>query len=273
MASGGRGVLDMDNTPRHRGDVQEQNPPTFHPTVWPAEPPVVPEVPLWNLETTPDGRLRVTDVNREVSAVALPPDFVLRELLEAPPEGPGLVEFMQRWGLLLKVTLDDQGYIDLRRAGRNLLRMQSAARHFIAGWQGDEAAEQEAWAVFARLGEWEPPSLTQARLWFQATLNEALTVFAVHVRFPHDEPSLPQPLPNLYNACALQLARYLASELTVNRCANERCRNVFTVQRGGARSDYGQHRSRGVRYCSPLCAKAQSERDRRRRRSKEAGQS
>ncbi len=73
------------------------------------------------------------------------------------------------------------------------------------------------------------------------------------------------------NACALQLARYLASELTVNRCANQRCRNVFTVQRGGARSDYGQHRSRGVRYCSPLCAKAQSERDRRRRRFKEAG--
>jgi hypothetical protein len=106
-------------------------------------------------------------------------------------------------------------------------------------------------------------------------LNRGLQKFTVHVRT--DNPDYPtdllRPSALLYDACCLQLTHYLASEARVIRCANERCRRPFTRQRGRAREDYGQHRSRGVRYCSHLCAKAQSERDRRRRRSQERKQS
>ncbi len=103
-------------------------------------------------------------------------------------------------------------------------------------------------------------------------MNSGLSVFAVHVEtLPGLRASLTRPLPNLYNAACLQLVHYLTDDAKVSRCANERCGRPFTRQRGLAK--YGQHRSRGVRYCSHLCAKAQSERDRRRRRAQEeAGQ-
>lgn len=93
----------------------------------------------------------------------------------------------------------------------------------------------------------------------------------MHVRIREgDDESLSRPRPNLYNACCLQLAQYVASEATVKRCANDRCRKPFTTQRG--RSEYGQYRSSGVRYCSHLCAKAQSAREQRARRRQEREQ-
>ena len=86
-----------------------------------------------------------------------------------------------------------------------------------------------------------------------------------------DDPLFTTPTePNLYNACCLQLARYVADEATVHRCANDRCGKPFTRQR--SESKYRQHRSTGVRYCSPRCAANQAERGRRARRRQEKGQ-
>ncbi len=235
--------------------------PTFRPTVWPAEPPEVPPVTLYDFEARQAWRLRVIDQNRERLEVVLPPDFALQELLEVPDEDGALLEFWRTWGL--PVGWSD-GLIEVADARARIRTMQSLARHVLAYRDGDEDGERAAWAY------WEPETLGAARLWFQQFLNEGLRAFPVHVRLgPDDDAALTRPVPNLYDAVALQLARYLNSDQPITRCSNERCGRPFTVQRSLRRRYENSHHAAGVRYCSRHCAKAQSERDRRARRRQE----
>ncbi|MFD9123567.1 hypothetical protein [Kitasatospora sp. NPDC059571] len=62
----------------------------------------------------------------------------------------------------------------------------------------------------------------------------------------------------------LQLYNHLAEGAAVRTCANHNCGRDFVRQRG--RANYGQHRTTGVKYCSRECARAQAQRDLRRRR-------
>jgi hypothetical protein len=61
----------------------------------------------------------------------------------------------------------------------------------------------------------------------------------------------------------LQLVNDLAEEVPYLRCANESCGRLFVRQRG--RTEHGGNRMRGVMYCSNTCARAQYQRERRRR--------
>ncbi len=276
--------------------MQGTQPPTFRPTVWPAEPPRPPAVTRYRLEpvAADDVGLRVTQA---LGTFELPPDFVFRELLErVPATTTEVVEVAAAWGLTNgsgarafeylagdpppDVLSDLQAWQDAGLSGllnellhpgavlAHLAALRALARHLLAYLEGQgDSAILGAWQGVAA-----PSSVHRAWWLWEWYVNRGLTVFAVHVRA---EPTVPdkhrltRPVPNLYNACCLQLANYLAGDVPVLRCANERCRRPFTRQRGRAREEYGQHRSRGVRYCSHLCAKAQSERDRRRRRAEE----
>lgn len=62
----------------------------------------------------------------------------------------------------------------------------------------------------------------------------------------------------------LQLYNHLAEGASVRRCANQNCGRQFVRQRG--RAEYGQHRTTGIKYCSRECARAQAQREPRRRR-------
>jgi hypothetical protein len=66
-----------------------------------------------------------------------------------------------------------------------------------------------------------------------------------------------------YEICCLELFNHIVEQATYRYCANETCERLFVRQWG--RAVHGQHRTRGVKYCSSQCARAQAQRQYRRR--------
>jgi hypothetical protein len=106
--------------------------------------------------------------------------------------------------------------------------------------------------------------------WRQFTdiTGAALRDFRVRVevdtgRRPAEEFTIGAVYPTLYSVAVLQLVNDLAEGLPVIHCANETCRRPFVRQRG--RAKYRDNRTRGVMYCSNTCARAQYQREKRRR--------
>ena len=69
---------------------------------------------------------------------------------------------------------------------------------------------------------------------------------------------------SLAAALMVQLHNLMVDGLQIRRCANETCGRPFTRQRGRALK--GQYRNTGVIYCDAACAKAQMQREYRRRK-------
>lgn len=83
---------------------------------------------------------------------------------------------------------------------------------------------------------------------------------------PHETTVGPDTAPRnarLYQACAIELYNHIVEQATYHRCANESCGRLFVHQEG--RAHHGQHRKKGVKYCSRACAHAQTQRNYRRR--------
>jgi hypothetical protein len=279
----------VNNVPRQSGSMQGTQPPTFRPTVWPADPPRPPRV--IRLRLAPVTGTGALELEEFLGDYELPPDFVFQELLGCNPTPDQAQEITVKWGLAGDRGANSFVYLPEHPGGpaRELAEWEMAtghqtlihpqvvilhlkvlralSQHLLAYLEnrGDDALvnawhEVDGTGTLDALGAWA--------LW-ERHMNAGLAAFAVHVRSAEGREPLGIRRQGLYNACCLQLAHYLASETPVMRCANERCHKPFTRQRGRARDEYGQHRSRGVRFCSHLCAKAQSERDRRRRRAQE----
>lgn len=101
-------------------------------------------------------------------------------------------------------------------------------------------------------------------------LAPGLAVFrpSLHVADPHH----PQAVGDdywtagfpLYSICCAELFNHICETAEYRRCANERCERLFVRQEGRALK--GTRRTRGVLYCSAACARAQAQREYRRRR-------
>jgi hypothetical protein len=72
---------------------------------------------------------------------------------------------------------------------------------------------------------------------------------------------------DLYSAACQQIFNLIVEECDAHRCENQSCERIFVHQLGG--SKYGQHRTKGLRFCTPACARAETQRTYRRRKAKE----
>jgi hypothetical protein len=68
----------------------------------------------------------------------------------------------------------------------------------------------------------------------------------------------------LYHICCLELYNHIVENATYHARQNETCGRTFVRQQG--RAVHGQNRLRGVKYCSAHCARAQAQRQLRRRK-------
>ena len=153
------------------------------------------------------------------------------------------------------------------RWGATAIRDLVAARRVVAGGIDplDHAWESPVWNQVPQDGTEELPwEEGQTFAVLQAGLNHGLQPFT---------PSLLEagqtiiPDHSLYQLCCLELFNHIIEHASYRRCASETCERLFVRQRG--RATHGQHRSRGVKYCSVECARAQAQRAYRRRRAKD----
>jgi hypothetical protein len=98
-------------------------------------------------------------------------------------------------------------------------------------------------------------------------LGEGLTPFSptVHHSYEGDQPVylFAGEVPT-WNLCCLELFNHIVEGAVYKTCANETCGREFVRQEG--RAEHGQHRTSGVKYCSSTCARAQAQREYRRRK-------
>ena len=66
-----------------------------------------------------------------------------------------------------------------------------------------------------------------------------------------------------WTLCCAELFNHISESATYKTCQNERCGRLFVRQEG--RAAHGQHRTTGIKYCSWACARAQAQRQYRRR--------
>lgn len=263
--------------------------PRFRPTVWPGGEVPLPPIPVQHVRDLGNGWLHFDGPVREVD---VPADFYLREMAATRPRSDDdVVAFVSEWGRCCDLDYRDRPtgfawrteFVDPRlheRLGGNgdtpSLRSQMAETAGISDeWRTVVHVEEvkdrldaSSWLA-ARMIEWQEGVERDEDVWelFGEQLNAALSAFQVRVTTPSGT-SVALPQVTAFSVAALQLLNDLALQTPLRHCGNVRCPygGVFTRQRG--RAQYGQHRTSGTKYCSSTCARAQGERERRRRQTK-----
>lgn len=278
--------------------------PRFRPTLWPGTVIPVPSLVrrVKDVRIKGDWILWTPVPFDDRPAVELPEDFYLRELMALSPNDlEGAAELIEVYGPLF-VAARGELYVDseedyeqlqtIPEAGgeeqphpfgvhRDLVRLHlEAAQEAVTTWLACQReggldtlvkpllTPENLTDIQAQNADHEPPwppslehlheLLVGDRVkTLEYVLNNALGRFSVGIG------DLSERYPTVYSVAFLQLYNHLAEGATIRQCANETCQHDFVRQRG--RSDFGQHRTTGVKYCSRTCARAQAQRTLRRR--------
>lgn len=233
--------------------------------------------------------------------VELPGELVLRGLLELDIDDPNAVcAFVSAHGCIetpfqfprpgftypifdpLPTLADVRAFLLLARTlalhwiahkeGRDLVEPWRMIADLLADDRTNPllTAEGDPWAAV----EDAPEDPDDAWIVFVTLLNEGLRAYQARAEYTPGEfldapTTIGGPHPDLYSGLCLQLLNVVTEDLPVLRCANGNCERVFLRQEG--RAEKGQHRTAGVMYCSRQCARAQANRNYRRRQRKGRG--
>jgi hypothetical protein len=109
----------------------------------------------------------------------------------------------------------------------------------------------------------QPTSLRGAADLLRLALEPALKAYSPRVFLV---PWVPRPSADgmVYTRCCAELYNHIVEGADYRVCANETCGRLFVRQRG--RAKHGFHRLEGVRFHDAACARAQTQREYRRRK-------
>jgi hypothetical protein len=265
--------------PDPMGQVNER----FPITPWPGKLAPVP-VQRWAVVVGENGGL---DWAAQLEPEELPEEWVLRQLADADLEDDTAVAALLRQYGTVPWPFYDPATVPARR------RLAEPPRQQRDGWwerRSDGTLEDARWwlkTARALAGTWREASLggDPASAWaaegfpiqagsdcwpqFTVALNVGLRAFRARVEYPAPLPrggelTLGIPQVGLYSAACLQVFNLLTGP-PARRCESATCGRIFVHQVGGAQ--YRQHRSGGLRFCSPSCAKNETQRTYRRRKA------
>lgn len=262
-------------------------------TVWPATPLGPTVVERWALLLSEGGELHQRS---GLEPQELPEEWVLRQLLKADLDVDDQVtDLLENYGGISRPYFDPAYVPEGRR--HLLAHSPSPDEHLRADWwenRGDGTIEDVRWwlkTARALAGIWrktardEPPAAAawaaegfvalddERSSWAQFTfaLNIGLRPFRAHAEHAVELPGGSEftyglPRVGLYTAACRQIFNLIVEDGTARLCENEPCPVVFVRQIGGAQA--GQYRKTGLRFCSPACARAQTQRNYRRNQAK-----
>ena len=188
------------------------------------------------------------------------PYFIAEEILDKLENG---LRYDTESDVLFQSLVSVQAHLRSIRDAARLYKVQTA--------QMTLEELKENW----ELGEMEvecPADATEVDRMLAVIVNQGLLPFQVGIRLVGSDAEpweVGLTAPDIYSCLCLQLFNHIAEEAIYLTCHNERCGRLFVRQQG--RSEKGGHRTTGVMYCSDYCARAQGQRELRKRKAAAKG--